>query len=173
MQVRDAIKARRSIRKFQNKQIPKEKLDKILDSGRLAPSASNRQAWKFVIVQDSVIRKKLAIASRNQIFVGEASAIIIAVSLNPDYVMSCGVPSYAVDISTALDHMMLSAVEEGLGTCWIGAFNQQNVKDILCIPDDYKVVALLPIGYPAENPEPRPRKSLNQIICYEKFSDYI
>lgn len=171
MHVIDAIKARRSIRKFQNKPIPTEKLEKILDAGRWAPSASNRQAWKFVIVQNIEKRKKLAEASRNQTFVGEAPTIIIAVSLNPDYVMSCGVPSYAVDISTALDHMMLAAVEEELGTCWIGAFHQQTVKNLLNIPEEYKVVALLPIGYPAEKPEPRPRKSLNQIICFEQFSN--
>lgn len=171
MHVIDAIKARRSIRKFQNKPIPTEKLEKILDAGRWAPSASNRQAWKFVIVQNIEKRKKLAEASRNRTFVGEAPTIIIAVSLNPDYVMSCGVPSYAVDISTALDHMMLAAVEEELGTCWIGAFHQQTVKNLLNIPEEYKVVALLPIGYPAEKPEPRPRKSLNQIICFEQFSN--
>ncbi len=85
--------------------------------------------------------------------------------------MSCNVPSYAVDISIALDHMMLTAVEKELGTCWIGAFNQQTVKNILNIPKENKVVALLPIGYPAENPGPRSRKSFNQIICFEQFSN--
>ena len=171
MHVIDAIRKRRSIRSFLDKPIPKEKLEKILDAGRLAPSANNKQPWKFVVVLDQEIRKKLADASKYQEFVGEAPAVITAIALNPDYVMSCGVPGYACDISIALDHMMLAAVEEGLGTCWIGAFYQETVKRLLDIPEKYKVAALLPIGFPAESPEPACRKSLEQVICYEHFTE--
>jgi len=171
MHVIDAIRERRSIRSFLDKPIPKEKLVRILDAGRLAPSANNKQPWKFVVVIDQKMRKKLADASKYQEFVGEAPAVIIAVALNPDYVMSCGVPGYACDISIALDHMMLAAVEEDLGTCWIGAFYQQTVMNLLNIPKEYKVVALLPIGFPAESSEPTWRKSLEQVICYEHFTE--
>jgi nitroreductase len=115
-------------------------------------------------------RRELAQAAKNQEFVGEAPAVIIAVALNPDYIMSCEVPGYAVDLTIALDHMMLAAVEEDLGTCWIGAFSQQAVKSLLNIPEKYKVVALLPIGFPAESPKPKSRKSLEQVFCYDHFS---
>jgi len=169
MDVRDAIKSRRSIRRFLKDTVPKNKLSRVLDAGRLAPSASNRQPWKFIVVQDVDMRYKLSVAARNQRFVSEALVIIVAVALNPDYIMSCGVPSYAVDVATALDHMMLTAVEEGLGTCWIGAFQQQNVKTLLKIPEEMKVVALLPIGYPDEVPVPKPRKTFEDVVCYEQF----
>jgi nitroreductase len=149
--------------------LPQNKLSRVLDAGRLAPSASNRQPWKFIVVQDADIREKLAVAARNQRFISEAPVIIVAVALNPDYIMSCGVPSYAVDVATALDHMMLTAVEEGLGTCWIGAFQQQIVKTLLKIPEEFKVVALLPIGYPGETPVPKTRKTFEEVVCYGQF----
>ncbi len=170
MNVKDAIRTRRSIRKFLNKPIPQEKLEKVLNAGRLAPSANNRQPWKFIVVLDKMKRRELAQAAKNQEFVGEAPAVIVAVALNPDYIMSCEVPGYAVDLSIALDHMMLAAVEENLGTCWIGAFSQQAVKSLLNIPEKYKVAALLPIGFPAESPKPKSRKSLEQVLCYDHFS---
>jgi nitroreductase len=169
MDVIDAIKTRRSIRRFLKDTIPQNKLSRVLDAGRLAPSASNRQPWKFIVVQDADIREKLAVAARNQRFISEAPVIIVAVALNPDYIMSCGVPSYAVDVATALDHMMLTAVEEGLGTCWIGAFQQQIVKTLLKIPEEFKVVALLPIGYPGETPVPKTRKTFEEVVCYGQF----
>ncbi len=170
MNVKDAIRTRRSVRRFLDRPIPKKKLERVLEAGRLAPSANNRQPWIFIVVCDKDKRKKLAEAARDQQFVGEAPAIIVGVALNPEYIMSCGVPGYAVDLSIALGHMILAAVEEELGTCWIGAFSQQNVKNLLDIPDKYKVVALIPIGFPAESPEPKPRKSSEQVVQYDHFS---
>ncbi len=169
MNVMEAIKERRSVRAYKQKPVPEEKLQKILEAARLAPSAGNRQPWKFVVVREEEKRKKLAEAAANQSFVAEAPVVIAAVALNPDYVMRCEVPSYAVDLAIAVDHMTLAAVEEGLGTCWIGAFYQNQVKEILNIPEKYKVVALLPLGYPADNPRGKSRKSLDEIICYETF----
>ncbi|GAI33461.1 unnamed protein product, partial [marine sediment metagenome] len=101
--------------------------------------------------------------------VGEAPVVIAAVALEPDYVMRCGVPAYAVDLAIAVDHITLQAVELRLGTCWIGAFYQDQVREILKIPDDCKVVALLPVGYPATSRGLKNRKSLKEIICYETF----
>lgn len=94
---------------------------------------------------------------------------IVAVTLDPDYVMLGGIPAHPVDIAIALDHMTLVAVEEGLGTCWIGGFYQDQVKQILSIPEKYKVVALLPVGYPAESPRKKPRKPLEEVVCYDSF----
>jgi nitroreductase len=169
MDVSQAIRERYSVRKFQSKEVPEQLLRKILEAARLAPSAANRQRWKFVVVRDPKRRKELARAAAGQTFVGEAPVVIAAVSLDPEYVMRCGVPEYAVDLAIAVDHMTLQAVELGLGTCWIGAFSQEEVKRILGVPDEYKVVALLPLGYPAVPPGPKSRKAPEEIVCYERF----
>ena len=169
MDVSRAIKERYSVRAYKNKEIPTDSLNKILESARLAPSASNRQQWKFIVIRDPDRRKALARAAANQEFVGEAPVVIAAVSLDPVHIMRCGVPEYAVDIAIAIDHMTLQAVELGLGSCWICAFSQEEVKRILNIPDKYKVVALLPIGYPSDTPSPKIRKSIKEVVCYETF----
>lgn len=169
MDVERAIRERRSVRSYKEDEIPEETLMKVLEAARLAPSARNRQSWKFVITRDKKLREELAHAAREQMFVSKAPVVIAAVALDPEYVMGCEVPAYAVDLAIAVDHMTLQAVELGLGTCWIGAFSQGQVKKILKIPDRYKVVALLPIGYPSTSPGPKNRKSLEEIVCYETF----
>ena len=170
MNVYEAIKTRRSVRAYQDKPVPEDVLTRILDSGRMAPSGGNRQPWKFVVVKDSQTRKKLAQAANNQHFVGEAPVIIAAVGLNPDKIMSCGIPADPVDVAIAIDHMTLAAVEEGLGTCWIGAFSQEKVCEILQVPSTFKVIELLTLGYPADSLHPKVRRSLEEIVCHEKFS---
>lgn len=134
----------------------------------MAPSAHNDQPWKFIVVKKKEIREKLSEAAQ-QPFIAEAPVVIAAVALNPEKEMSCGVPSYAVNLAIAVDHMTLAAAELGLGTCWIGAFSQEKVMKILEVPDQYKIVTLLPLGYPADEGKPKQRKDLDQIICKEKF----
>jgi len=168
----EIIERRRSVRSFRtNKPVPEDSLKKILGAARLAPSAHNAQEYKFIVVRDEETRKELARAASDQRFIAEAPVIIVGVSLNPEYLLSSGVPAYAVDVAIAIDHMTLAAVEEGLGTCWIGAFNQEEVKKILNIPPQYKVVALLPLGTPYDEPGVKTRKSLKELVCYDKFSD--
>lgn len=169
MEVSEAIKNRRSVRSYKDEPVPEEKLKKVLAAARLAPSAKNLQQWKFVVVRDAEKRKILAEAAMDQSFVGEAPVVIAAVSLAPNHIMGCEVPSYPVDLAIAVDHMTLKAVEEGLGTCWIGAFDQKKVKEILKIPEECKIVALLPLGYPADNPQPKSRKSFEEIVSFEEF----
>ena len=169
MEVKEAIQTRRSVRAYQDKEIPEEKIKKVLEAARSAPSANNRQPWKFIVVRDPKNREKLTQATASQSFVGEAPVIIVAVALQPEYVMRCDVPSYPVDLAIAVDHMTLLAVDEGLGTCWIGAFYQDEVRKILNIPEKYKVVALLPLGFPADKPGSKFRKPLEEMVCYESF----
>lgn len=170
MNVYEAIKERRSVRAYQDKPVPEEVLNRILEAARLAPSSNNRQPWKFVVVKDSKMRGKLVEAARNQSFVGEAPVVIAAVGLDPEKVMRCGIPADPVDVAIAIDHMTLAAVEEGLGTCWVGAFDQEKVREVLGIPASYNVIELLPLGYPADSPRAKERKSLDEIVGYEKFS---
>lgn len=169
MDVMEAIKTRRSIRGYKDKKIEEDKLKRVLEAGRLAPSANNRQEWKFVVVKDKDTREKLVVAARNQRFVGEADAVIVACAVETQHVMSCGQLSYPIDLAIAVDHITLKAVEEGLGTCWIGAFDEGEVKKILGVPEKVRVVALLPIGYPEYEPSPTPRKFLNEIVVFDKW----
>lgn len=169
MEVFEAIKTRRSVRRYKSEPVPEKPLNKILEAARLAPSAHNSQDYKFIVVKDSEKRKELAEAAAGQSFVGEAPVVIVAVSLDPEHIMSCGVPAYSVDLAIAVDHMTLAAAAENLGTCWVGAFSQERVKEILEIPDQYKVVVLLPLGFPADQPGSKMRKNIEEIICYEKF----
>lgn len=169
MNVMEAIRKRRSIREYQNKEVEEEKLKKILEAGRLAPSASNRQEWRYIVVRDKTTREKLMRAAKNQRFVAEAAVVIVACAETDEHRMTCGQLSYPIDVAISLDHMSLVAVEEGLGTCWIGAFYEEKVKEILGIPPHIRVVELLTLGYPKESPLPRPRKSLEEIVRYERW----
>ena len=149
MNIFEAIKKRRSVRSFLDKPIEDEKLTAVLEAGRLAPSAGNRQECRFVVVEDRDVRRRIAVAANGQSFVGEAPVVIVACAVTNGHVMSYGQPCYPIDVAIALDHISLAAVELGLGTCWIGAFNEGKVKEILGIPEEVRVVELMPIGYPA------------------------
>jgi nitroreductase len=170
MDVRKAIQSRRSIRAYDSREVEEDKLVRVLESGRLSPSAGNRQERRFVVIRDAKTRKLLSKAAKDQKFVAQTPVVIAACSVETEYVMFCGQPAYPIDTATAVDHMTLAAVEEGLGTCWIGAFDEKKVKEILNIPDNVRVVALLPLGYPSAVPRPTSRKSLDEIVMWEKWS---
>ncbi|HCS75995.1 MAG TPA: nitroreductase [Clostridiales bacterium] len=170
MDVSTAIKGRRSIRKYSARPVEEDALRKVLEAARHSPSANNKQSWKFVVVRDKGTIAKLAEASGGQAFVGEAPIVLVSCGTEPDSVMMCGQHRYTVDLSIATAYMILEAYEQGLGTCWLGRFDEKKVKEILCIPDEVRVVAVTPLGYPAETPSPRPRKDLDSIICYEKYN---
>jgi nitroreductase len=169
MDVQTAIRQRRSIRAYQDRPVEPETLERVLDAGRRAPSARNLQEWRFVVVQDAATRARLAEAACGQAFVGQAPVVIAACAVECEHVMTCGQHCYPIDVAIALDHMSLQAVEEGLGTCWIGAFHEDQVKAILGIPDAVRVVELMPLGYPAAVPAPRPRKPLDEVVARERW----
>lgn len=171
MDIYETIKTRRSVRSYRDNPVPEEALKKILGAARLAPSAHNAQEYKFVVVQDLEKRKAIVKAASEQKFINEAPVIIAGVSLNPTHIMGNDVPAYAVDLAIALDHITLAAVEEGLGTCWIGAFSQEEVRRILGIPEKYKIVALLTLGTAYDDPGIKSRKNLKELVCYEDFSE--
>lgn len=164
-----AIRARRSIRRYKDQPIEPEKLEAVLEAARLAPSARNAQLWKFVVVKDQEQRERLA-ASTKYSFIAEAPVIIAGVSLDPQREMRCRVPAYAVDLAIAMTNITLAACALGLGTCWIGGFDQDVAREALGIPEAYKIVELMPLGYPAEDPPPRARKELAEIVCYDRFA---
>ncbi|HVP76286.1 MAG TPA: nitroreductase family protein [Thermodesulfobacteriota bacterium] len=169
MDVSAAIRQRRSVRAYKAVEVEEEKLKKILEAARLSPSASNQQSWKFIVIRNKETKKKLARAAFGQSFIGEAPVVMVACGTESKAVMACGQPTHTVDVSIACAFMILQACELGLGTCWIGAFEEGEVKKILEIPKSARVVAMIPLGYPDEDPSPRSRKGLGQIICSEKF----
>lgn len=168
MDVMAAIKKRRSVRAYEKRRVPQDLLEELLEAARLAPSASNEE-WHFVVVLDPEKVSEVA-ASASQSFVAEAPVLIVGVSLNPSREMPCEVPAYAVDLGIALTNITLAAVSKGLGTCWIGAFNQEGVKKSLGIPQQYKIVALLTLGYPLDDPGLKTRKALEELVSYDYFT---
>ena len=178
MDVMRAIKLRRSVRKYSSAPIPEDILKDLLEAMRSAPSAANRQPWKFIVVQKAELREKIVSVCGGQNFIREAPVLIAGCGketlawhgVGGDKTQS----SLMTDISIAIDHLTLAAAEKRIGTCWIQAFNEPCVKKILQVPDDLRIIALCSLGYPAEKDafrpfEPDKRKPLHDIICYDTY----
>ena len=170
MDVAEAIQQRYSVRKYEDRPVEEPKLLAVLDAARLAPSGSNRQPWKFVVARDAVTRAKLADACNSQTFIGTAPVVIAACGTMPDRMMSCDVPGDPVDVAIAIDHMTLAAVAEGLGSCWIGHFDQDACCELLGVPPTARIIELLTLGYPESSEPTKPRKTLDEVVCYEAFA---
>jgi nitroreductase len=170
MDVYEAIRERRSVRAFAAEAVGDRLLERIFEAVRLAPSASNRQEWRFVIVRDAAVRERLAVEAARQPFVGEAAAVIACCAKTDGHVMRCGQPCYTIDVAIAVDHLTLAAAAEGLGTCWIGSFDEGIVKRILGIPNEIRVVQLLALGKPSGGgPAEKNRLKLSEILHYERW----
>lgn len=169
MELMEAIRTRRSIRHYRPQVVERDKLLRVLEAGRLAPSARNEQEWRYIVVEDASMRQKLMQVASYQSFVAEAPVVIVACAETDGRMMQCGQLAYPIDVAISIDHITLKAVEEGLGTCWIGAFDADRVKELLNIPDSIQVVGLLTLGYPTKIPNPRTRLSLEEIMRFEKW----
>jgi len=171
MDVFEAVQKRRSIRAYESTPVPKALLEKILEAARLSPSAGNVQPWHFIVVTDAGKRERLAESILVR-FLKEAPVVIVGCGdqkASPKWFM--------VDVAIAMQNMVLTATSEGLGTCWIGIFNESKVKELLKIPEKFRVVALLALGYPREKFDIqgkilhliRRRKPLEKMVSYEEF----
>ena len=163
MTVYEAIETRKSIREYEKRPVDREALARVLEAGRLAPTARCSNATRFVVVDDPELLKKVQAACMGQPVMGKAPMALIVCS-DSTRVMGCDQRASTIDCSIALSFMMLAAAAEGLGTCWIGGFEQPPLKEALGIPEEYDVVALTPLGYPAEEGRPRDRKPLAEMI---------
>lgn len=170
----EVIRTRRSVRSYRPDPIPRDVLERVLDAGRLAPSGSNRQPTRFILVRDPERKEKLVPLCEGQTFIAEAPVVLVACGRNIHYNRGGYMGDYSVLVDTAIavDHITLSARAEGLGTCWIGSFDNAGLKEFLRIPDDYNVVALTPIGYPKGNPfkETTNRLPLSELVCEEEWN---
>ena len=165
MSLLNVILSRRSIRKYENKEIPQEILQQILEAGRQAPSAVNRQPFRFVVVKDHEIMKDLC----DNLITRFVKYAPVAIAGCAD-VKSLLTGKWAVvDTTIAMQNMVIAAWTLGIGSCWIGACNEEEVKKMLKIPDKWKVVALITLGYPAEQPKPRKKKPIEELFNFNSF----
>lgn len=154
MELTEVIMSRRSVRKYLPDPIPEEKLRKLQEALRAAPTGSNRQAFKFVFVVDERLREQVAAASPTQEFLRQAPVLMVATCQK----------GRSFDTAIAVDHMILAATDEGLGTCWVGWFDRGIVAEALGMSAEYEIPIMVPIGYAAETPGPRPRKPLEELV---------
>jgi len=162
MDVKAAILARRSVRKYEKREIPAEVLEQLLEVARRAPSSSNKQKFHIVVVMDEELKSRLVPVCGDQKFVGDCSAFLAGVT-------DAGADYHAIDITIALDHLSLRAVELGLGTCWIGDFEPQRLKEILGVPVDKEIQICMTLGYPKAVPEARTRKKLADLFHRDRW----
>ncbi len=171
MDIYEAIETRTSVRGYLPTPVEEEKLRRILNAARLAPSGKNGQPWTFLVIKDLETRRKLVDACRNQTFMAEAPVVLAVCGREELAYRKMGGywNSLPVDIGISLEHLMLAAAAEGLGTCWIGAFVEEDVRSILGVPREVKIVALTPVGYPKGERVTGPRKPLEEIVMYERW----
>jgi len=167
MSLVDVILSRRSIRRYEQKEIPKDVLDKILEAGRQAPSAANRQPWHFIVITDYEIKKELSKGLVNRHIKNSTFTVVGCAYTGLGHI---GTRKWSiVGTSIALQNMVIAAWAMGVGSCWIGDFRENKVKQLLNIPDKWKVVALISFGHPAEKPEAKKRKRIKEIVGFNKF----
>jgi nitroreductase len=209
MDVSEAILKRTCIRKWKPTSVEKEKIEKILEAGRRAPSWGNSQPWRFIVVQDKDKKEGLANAAGGQAVVSEAPVVIVCCGSIEDFsrkmqrqslkeLMDVGALNWTEDIldnvvlesdlfapyrmgeaamtikageqiMIAIAYMTVEAVNQGLGTCWVGAMSPKDAHKVMNLPDNVFVHDLIPLGYPDEDPKPRPRKPLNKIVFWGKY----
>ncbi len=171
--IMDVIKSRRSIRKMKKTPISEETLNTLLEAARLAPSWANLQCWHFIVIKDEEKKHQLAEAGGPREAMINAPVILVACAYPKESGNRDNQQYYMLDIGIAVEHIVLEAEAQGLGTCWVGWFDEAGVRDILKIPDQVRVVALMPIGYPDESPEARSRKSLQEIVYWNSWEGKI
>ncbi|OGD47866.1 hypothetical protein A3K69_06015 [Candidatus Bathyarchaeota archaeon RBG_16_57_9] len=150
MEFYDVVKTRRSIRSYGADPVPEASLGRVLEAARVAPSGHNRQLWKFYVVRDAEKRRRVAEACRGQTWIAKAPVVIVAVGWKIPFNRGgyMGEMSFMMDVSIVFTHLVLAARAEGLGTCWIGDFENDKVREALGLPEDQHVVAVTPLGYP-------------------------
>ena len=166
MSLIDTILSRRSIRRYTKKKASEDVLNKILEAGRSAPSASNVQPWRFIVLTDYKIKESLSHGRWNTFIKDSAFTVVGCGYVDDDY----GRKWSTIDTTIALQNMVIAAWAMGVGSCWVGDFKEDRVKQLLKIPDKWKVVALVSFGYPAEHPKKRRKKSITELVSFNCFS---
>lgn len=186
MNFSELVQKRYSCRKFKETPIEREKIIKCIESAKLAPSACNSQPWRFIVIDEPELKNKIAKSATSGIygiinkFLPTAPCIIVVLADREKFIAQAGAyvmktDYYLIDIGIACEHLVLQATELGLGTCYIGYFNEKEIRKILKIPKKYKIVLLIAIGYPDEKEKekklknPKPRKKIEEILYFNEF----
>jgi nitroreductase len=165
----DLAKQRFSVRSYAARVVPQEKIEMVLEAGRLAPSAANRQPWRFVVVREERQRHALGEAYPREWFWTAPVILVVCVEPAKGWVRSDGKNYSDVDGAIAMDHMTLCAADLGLGTCWIGAFEPAKVRRVLGLPATLEPLAMTPLGFPEEPIRAKSRKAAHEIVHYERY----
>ena len=172
MEVMEALKGRQSVKSYLPTPVEEEKLRKVLEAGRLAPSSYNSQCRRFIVLTDPAVKKAIHDEAGTQPMI-EQAPVVIVVCATPDTehedAMPCGEVKHPIDMALCGAYMMLQACALGLGTCWLGAFDAQAVKAVLKIPPQVRVITMMPLGYHDGTQPRKPRKPLEEIVghnCY-------
>ncbi|MHB8894983.1 MAG: nitroreductase family protein [Candidatus Geothermincolia bacterium] len=168
----DAIKTRRSVRKYEETEVTDDQLNQVLEAARFAPSWANKQGWHILVVKSAETRGKVSEAIEGNPgarAVGQAP-VLLAVCMDPELSGNMnGKPYYMTDAGLLMDHLMLAAADLGLGTVFIGAFDEDKVRAVLGVPGEFRIVGLTPLGVPAKIPGERPRNELTDVVHRETW----
>jgi nitroreductase len=173
MEFYDVVNTRRSVRSYKPDEISEDVLGRVLDAARVAPSGSNRQPWKYVLVKSPELRKKIATLCGDQPWIAEAPIVVVACGSDIKYDRGgyMGEMSFLIDSAIGLTHLILAARAEGLGTCWIGLFDNEAIKELLDVPLGWNVAAVTPLGYPKEPKwtQPGKRKTIEEMVTVDEW----
>jgi len=172
MECIEAIKGRRSIRKFKDQPVEKELIGQLLDAAQMAPSAGNLQARDFIVISDKTTKQKLAKAAMGQSFIEEAPVAIVVIANieRSSHIYRSRGELYAIqDAAAGIENLLLAAHSMGLGACWVGAFDEAKVSELLGTPNKTKPVAIIPVGYPGEQASAPPRMVQDRLAHWEKW----
>jgi nitroreductase len=166
MHLIDIIMGRRSVRKYRAEKIPKEILKRILTAGRYAPSAANKQPWHFIVITDQEIKEKLSTERWTNSFIKDSAFTIVGCAYQGNVFSRIW---STIDTTIALQNMVIAAWSLGIGSCWVGDFDEAEVRRMLRVPHRWKIISLISFGYPDETPKITPRRSLKKIISHDRF----
>lgn len=163
------IKRRYSVRAYRSDPVEKDKLDQVLEAARLAPTAANRQPFRIIVSHSEGRQEEMRRLYDRDWFV-EAPILICVCAVKSEAWVSKEKRNYVyVDVAIVMDHIILAATDLGLGTCWVGAFDKDVAREVFGLPDDFEPILMTPIGYGADQPEPKERKSIDELVHYERW----
>jgi len=163
MNLKEIFEKRKSIRKYTGEPITEDQIKLIMEAAQIAPSASNKQPYKFIVLKNDELKKTFRKKAARQNFIDKAAVIFVVLGIKEREYW------YKVDIGIAVEHMALQAAELGLGSCWIGAIERDEIRELLKIPNNWEIVSLLIVGIPNQDPPARPRKSLDELFVNDSF----
>lgn len=173
MDIFQVIRDRRSIRKYKDTPVEREKIEQILEAARLAPSWKNMQCWRYLVITDADKKQALQAAfpidNPGMKAIGQAPVVVLLCADPDESGVENGIEYYVADAAISFEHFSLAAHALGLGSCWMGWYDEATIKEALSIPGQFRIIGISPLGYPDQEPKPRPRKSLEEIAFFEEW----